>query len=795
MPESGDETHGLKRRAVRGALWVGLETWLSRLTSLVVFAVLGHLLSPKQFGLAAVANAVVAFLTLFVEQGLATALIQRERIDRRHENTVFFTSLASGFVCSAALFLSAPALAHVLRAPDATNLIRVVSPMFLFNAIEVVPSALLMRALDFKTLSLRRLAAVAVSSIVGLSVAAGGGGAYALVFQALSYSVCSCVVLLLASRWWPDGRPDFTALRDLRHTSVSAFGTNALLAVNDRADKLVVGALFGPVPLGLYTVAQRLVVVLSQVMTAALGVVALPLLSRLQGDAAQLRKTVRQISQAAATVSAPIFLTLAAMGGPLLVVLFGHQWASAGQLFQLFDVAALIGVFVMFDKPVLQAAGRASSELKLVMLATVGNAAAYAIGAPFGVRGVVLALTVRLALFWPVRVFVVTRCLELPFWTYAASWLVPMALAAVGATVAWLITDVTSTGRGATLIIIALVSPGLYLILLRAFARGHWDTLNQLVSGISRVRKSRDVTTVTAVTEDLPKGDLMVRSRSKSRLPGDDQPPLRGVGVEQSDVEISAADVGVVIPAYGRVSMTQELVQQFFAADDVPTVVVVDNGGDYEAVAHEVVVRPGTNTGWLRGTNLGTVAALDLGLKAVMWCNNDVTLSRDFVAGMCAALTPGVGAAAPCYDGQAAVQRRGYDGTVEQYEPLAVDHAVSTFDGTCVLVRADVLREVGLLDEARFARHGWGAIADVALRIRTAGWSVVVTERAFVHHFNKTTAREVNGMYESAAMAEMFLGLRAKYGRSWPLQFPDTDFTRAERFPYLRDRWRLHKAT
>jgi GT2 family glycosyltransferase len=285
----------------------------------------------------------------------------------------------------------------------------------------------------------------------------------------------------------------------------------------------------------------------------------------------------------------------------------------------------------------------------------------------------------------------------------------------------------------------------------------------------------------------------MLRRRSRIRAPHSSQPHATRINAEQEKVGLSAQDVGVVIPAYGLVAMTHQLVQQLLATEQAPTVIVVDNGGDYTPLRREVVLRPGSNLGWLRGTNLGTATAVDLGLSAVMWCNNDVVLSQQFVTNLCAALTPGVGAAAPCYDGQAAVQRRGYAGTVEHYEPVAVEHEVSSFDGTCVLVRADVLSTVGLLDEERFARHGWGAIDDLALRIRTAGWSLVVSERGFVHHFNKTTAREVHGPYESAAVAEMYLGMRAKYGPDWPRQFPDMHFSRTERFPYLRDRWRLHK--
>jgi GT2 family glycosyltransferase len=385
-----------------------------------------------------------------------------------------------------------------------------------------------------------------------------------------------------------------------------------------------------------------------------------------------------------------------------------------------------------------------------------------------------------------------------------------MLLAAVSAALSLGITALAGTGDIATLVITALVTPACYLLLLRTIAREHWNTLGRFVGGARRAKQSREVPARSddplsndgAVWNDGPvnnddpvRGVQMSPGESSSRSSGDGERLAEGIGYEQGGPDLSPQDVGVVIPAYGRVSMTQELVAQFLEAEQAPTVIVVDNAGDYEAIGAEVVIRPGANLGWLRGTNLGTTAALDLGLGAVMWCNNDVVLSKHFVGGMCAALVPEVGAVAPCYDGQIAVQLRGYAGTVENYEPMNIEHTVSSFDGTCVLVRADVLRTVGLLDEARFARHGWGAIADVALRIRRAGWTVVVTERAFIHHFDKTTAREVNGAYESAAIAEMWLGLREKYGSNWPREFPDMDYRRAEWFPYLRDRWRLRKTT
>jgi GT2 family glycosyltransferase len=241
--------------------------------------------------------------------------------------------------------------------------------------------------------------------------------------------------------------------------------------------------------------------------------------------------------------------------------------------------------------------------------------------------------------------------------------------------------------------------------------------------------------------------------------------------------------------------MTQELVAGLRAQGPSP-VVVVDNAGDYVAVAGETVLRPAANLGWLRGTNVGTRWALDHGAQAIVWMNNDVQLSGRFLQGIvdAANTAPDVGAVAPLYDGVNEVQRRGYAGPAGDFRGRPVEHEVSSADGTCYLARRAALLDVGLMDEETFGRHGWGGSDDFSLRLRRAGWRVLVTERSYLNHEGEVTARAVNEEYRSAAVAEFWLGMRRKYGRKWTRQFPDMGWVRSERLPHLRDRVRLRRS-
>ncbi len=249
--------------------------------------------------------------------------------------------------------------------------------------------------------------------------------------------------------------------------------------------------------------------------------------------------------------------------------------------------------------------------------------------------------------------------------------------------------------------------------------------------------------------------------------------------------------IAVVIPAYGRVDETRELVSSLQRGPEEPLVYVVDNGGDYTAVGSEVVLRPESNLGWLKGTNLGTVRALEAGAEALIWMNNDVRLSPAFVKELTGALRDGVGVVAPCYDDHLSTQRRGYDGPAAEYAAVAQEHEVSAVDGTCVLVTTEVLAGIGLLDETRFGLFGWGAIDDLCLRARRAGYAVVVTERAYLQHAQGSTADRVHGIYEHVARAEMWLGMSRKHGRRWPAEFPDLAYAREGRAWYVTDRLHL----
>jgi GT2 family glycosyltransferase len=79
----------------------------------------------------------------------------------------------------------------------------------------------------------------------------------------------------------------------------------------------------------------------------------------------------------------------------------------------------------------------------------------------------------------------------------------------------------------------------------------------------------------------------------------------------------------------------------------------------------------------------------------------------------------------------------------------------------CVAFRRDVLQRVGLLDE----RFGIGMFEDddYAWRVRALGYRLVCAEDVFVHHFGRSSIKDL----EAAAYDALFERNRQLFERKW----------------------------
>ncbi len=120
---------------------------------------------------------------------------------------------------------------------------------------------------------------------------------------------------------------------------------------------IVLGAFFGPVPVGLYKLADKAVVTVIGLSRGSIISASFPLFSRLQSMPAQFRNSILTSVHMGAVVSLPPLAGLAMISGPLLAK-FGSSWLPATQALEVLCITGMMQIFGDFTGLVLQALGR-----------------------------------------------------------------------------------------------------------------------------------------------------------------------------------------------------------------------------------------------------------------------------------------------------------------------------------------------------------------------------------------------------------------------------------------------------
>ena len=119
-------------------------------------------------------------------------------------------------------------------------------------------------------------------------------------------------------------------------------GAMAANNFNSRVDQLIIGALMGPVALGYYHIAIRLVLEPVQRINPILTSVSFPIFSIIQDDIPRLKKGFIEMIRFLMSINAPLLLGLACVAPVAVPIVVGEQWAPSIPLVQVLALYALI---------------------------------------------------------------------------------------------------------------------------------------------------------------------------------------------------------------------------------------------------------------------------------------------------------------------------------------------------------------------------------------------------------------------------------------------------------------------
>ncbi|MBF2000863.1 MAG: MOP flippase family protein [Synechococcales cyanobacterium M58_A2018_015] len=480
----------LKQKAVKGVIWSILESWGSRVITLVVFFILARLLGPEAFGLVALASVFVAFIQIFLDQGLGESIVQRQNLEPEHLDSAFWMNVGTGLCLSAFGILGADWVAGLFKQPELTPVLRWLSLGFILTSLTSVQEATFRRKLDFRALSVRALVSTLVSGIVGVTMAFAGFGVWSLVGQQLTNIALRAVLIWSLSNWRPHFRFSPRHFRELFSFSINLLGIKILGFVDRRSDDFMIGYFLGPIALGYYTVAYRIFLIMIELLTNISAKVAMPAFSRLQEDPEKLRQAYYQVTQMTALIAFPSFLGMAALAPELVMTLYGEKWLPTVPVMQVLAFIGLLQSINSFTSIALIAKGRADWQLKLSFASSLFNVIAFSIAVHWGIVAVAGSYTVRGYLLFPVFVYLSQKLINIEVLEYLRKFSAPLIASVAMGLAIFGVKSILGGDVYVTLAVGSLVGALAYLIVLQWIEPALVQSAMRMVGSLKKQRKS-----------------------------------------------------------------------------------------------------------------------------------------------------------------------------------------------------------------------------------------------------------------------------------------------------------------
>lgn len=380
--------HRVRDASIRG-VGAGFVAFVSQAALRIgSIAVLARLLSPDEFGVAAMAGILLNLFTLVGDWGLATAATQRISVDLDQLSNLFWINTAVGFILAGITVLCSPLLALLFGEPRVTRAAIVLSLTLIAIGCGAQHEALLRRRLRYGSLQIVRVSSHVCGVVVGIVSAFAGAGFWALIWMHVSIQIARTILFWIFAAWRP-GRPKRnTSVRSIVTFATGLVPARLILYLSRNAAPIALGAVAGTIDLGLYNRASTAVMTPVSSVLDPLERVVPSSLSRLQEDRASFRRLFKQTMTIAAFGGCGILGLLVAEAPAFVSLLLGEQWLSAIPLVRWLSLAGFAAVIGKATGWVLVPIGAARKLVTVRLIRAGASVAGVIVGWQWGPAGI-----------------------------------------------------------------------------------------------------------------------------------------------------------------------------------------------------------------------------------------------------------------------------------------------------------------------------------------------------------------------------------------------------------------------
>jgi O-antigen/teichoic acid export membrane protein len=383
-----DAAPRLERLVGIGITWKLASQIAIQVIRLLTVAVLARLLTPHDYGAAAITLALAGFASTVADMGIGSALVQAETAPQTVRSTAFWASAASGVGLFVVMAAAAEPIAQFMGEPQVAGMVVAGGLTFAMYSVGSASQAVFMREMQFRSIELRNWLALVIGGVTAIIAALAGAGPWALALQQIGFMGTLVAALWFRAGWRPTLDFSRPAFREMASFAIRIAGGRWARLIELLVLTLLIGKLTSVTELGAWTFGMSMVILPLSLIAIPIAEVLFSAFSRLRNEPERMAALWLDSIGYLAAVLLPVLLGLMVVAPDLVPAVFGSRWEVSVGIVQILSVYVLIRGLQSWGSVYMDAVGRPEVTF-WTQLASLGlTPVAVVVGVQWGIEGV-----------------------------------------------------------------------------------------------------------------------------------------------------------------------------------------------------------------------------------------------------------------------------------------------------------------------------------------------------------------------------------------------------------------------
>lgn len=354
--------------AIKKAAFYSISSQLvSKIISFISVVALSRLLSPAELGVFAIAASVAFIASEFKNLGAGTFIIREKNITDDVKRTCLLVSMIMSFGIAFIIWCSADFVGSFYDSEKLSDVLLILSCVFLLSPFTLVPLAMLTKQLQFKEIAVYNFARQAVELSVTITLILNDKGIYSIAYGLVVAEIIALVYVYAVCK-----REFFIIPSAKNITEIFSFGfsissSNFISRLTFMGPDFIIGKIGTMADVAYFSRAQGALNFIKSALMAGIEPLVTPYLARSDGE--KLTNSFVTATRYQIQVIWPILITVALYPQELVMILFGSQWLYSAKLIPFLAIAYIIRGLSSSSSPIFVVTRRQKLWLRLEVFA------------------------------------------------------------------------------------------------------------------------------------------------------------------------------------------------------------------------------------------------------------------------------------------------------------------------------------------------------------------------------------------------------------------------------------------